>query len=271
MMHHVVPSSSGWTQTLDIQVLFFRLTLDSATEFLFGESLNSQTAAVKRSESLQAEEKGFMHAFDRSQWYLTKAGFYGEFWWMAHNAEFRALCGQVHQFVDRFVQLALSIDRNEKFQETKGLNSGVKERYVFLEALATQTQDPIELRNQLLNILLARRDTTASLLSWVFMLLAHHPAVFKKLRQEVINHLCTYSSPQNLTFAKLKNCRYLQGCLNETLRLYPVVPLNGRQAVRDTSIPFGGGRDGNSPVFIPKGHIVSYSVRLSDRCNKTSN
>lgn len=29
-------NSSGWTAQIDLQPLFFRLTLDSATEFLFG-------------------------------------------------------------------------------------------------------------------------------------------------------------------------------------------------------------------------------------------
>ena len=62
-----------------------------------------------------------------------------------------------HEFIDHFVRLALSKDNREKEKELEG---GSKEKYVFLEALATQTQDPIELRSQLLNILLAGRDTT---------------------------------------------------------------------------------------------------------------
>jgi cytochrome P450 len=44
------------------------------------------------------------------------------------------------------------------------------------------------------------------------------------------------------------------------LRLYPPVPLNFRTALTDTSIPEGGGPDRLSPVFIPKGTIVAYSV-----------
>lgn len=34
--------SDGWTAETNIQQLFFRLTIDSATEFLFGESVDSQ-------------------------------------------------------------------------------------------------------------------------------------------------------------------------------------------------------------------------------------
>ena len=41
--------------------------------------------------------------------------------------------------------------------------------YVFLYELAKQTRDPKVLRDQLLNILVAGRDTTAGLLSFVFL------------------------------------------------------------------------------------------------------
>lgn len=44
------------------------------------------------------------------------------------------------------------------------------------------------------------------------------------------------------------------------LRLYPSVPLNSRVAFRDTVLPTGGGPDGRSPLFIPKGQRVDYSV-----------
>jgi cytochrome P450 len=251
-----LPARQGtWTDTIDIQTLFFRLTLDSATEFLFGESVESQLAYLEPS----AEDNDFVYAFERSQWYLTKASHFGDLWWMAHNKEFRKLCGKVHAFADRFVKIALNQEKKEKVEEQK---PSEKEKYVFLEALAAQTQDPIELRNQLLNILLAGRDTTASFLGWVFLLLAKHPDVFGKLRGEVLENFGTYENPKNLTFSSLKSCSYLQWCLNETLRLFPNVPFNGREAVRDTTIPFGGGQDGNSPIFIPKGHVVSYSVSL---------
>ena len=124
---------------------------------------------------------------------------------------------------------------------------------MYPQALAAETQDPIELRSQLLHILLAGRDTTASLLGWLFLCLARDPARYQKLRSIVIEEFGTYDNPSEITFSKLKDCRYLQHCNNEALRLYPVVPLNGRYANKDTTLPRGGGPDGKSKLFIPKG------------------
>lgn len=48
--------------------------------------------------------------------------------------------------------------------------------------------------------------------------------------------------------------------LDTALRLYPIVPFNIREAKRDTYLPVGGGPDGKSPVHVPKGHEVIFSV-----------
>jgi cytochrome P450 len=99
-------------------------------------------------------------------------------------------------------------------------------------------------------------------LGWLFFCLSRDPTRYKKLRHTVIEEFGTYENPKGITFAKLKGCQYLQHCNNEALRLYPVVPLNGRFANKDTILPRGGGKDGKSPIFIPKNTAVDYSVHV---------
>lgn len=65
---------------------------------------------------------------------------------------------------------------------------------------------------------------------------------------------------RNTFFLFLKCAKYLSA-----LRLYPIVPFNLRCALKDTYIPVGGGPDGKSPVFVPKGHEVIYSVYTMHR------
>jgi cytochrome P450 len=254
----VAKSGDGWTDEVDLQVLFFRLTLDSATEFLFGKSVDSQLSALPSADS-GAEENTFAYAFDKAQAVLATRARFQTLYSLYNPAIFRQCCKDCHAFIDQFVRLALSKDQREKELE-KG--TGGKAKYVFLEALAQQTRDPIELRSQLLHTLLAGRDTTASLLGWLFYCLARDTVRYTKLRSVILEEFGTYENPKPITFAKLKSCTYLQHCMNETLRLYPVVAANARTANKDTTLPRGGGPDGKSKIFIPKGTQVEYSVHV---------
>ena len=269
LMRALPVGPDGWTSEADLQVLFFRLTLDSATEFLFGKSVNSQLAEMAghvRADSKPSyrDEAVLARAFDFAQRYLARRGRFQHFYWLVTSAEFRQACRNVEDFVDHVVRLALDKQPTDKSNEG-GVEKSERERYVFLDALAAETQDPIQLRSQLLNILLAGRDTTASHLGWLFYVLARHPDVFEKLRSTVVDTFGTYDCPREITFARLKSCRYLQYCNNETLRLYPVVPINGREAVRDATLPTGGGPDGTSPISVRKGQTVNYSVFVMHR------
>jgi len=268
MMRALIVKQDGWTAPVDLQVLFFRLTLDSATEFLFGESVGSQVANLPAEAQLNGapkvtqDEKVFANAFDVGQRYLARRGRLLDKSWLDNTPGFRLACKQTHEFADHFVRLALHPELKEKEKDTE---KGDRERYIFSEALASQTRDPIELRSQILNILLAGRDTTASLLGWTFYLLVRHPAIYDSLRATILAEFGTYAHPRDITFQSLKSCRQLQHTLNESLRLYSVVPVNSRVATKDTTIPVGGGPDGKSPIFVRKGQPVDYSVHVMHR------
>lgn len=257
----------GWTSPVDLLPLFFRLTLDSSTQFLFGVSTGSQIAELADKSVVATgprpgqREIEFAAAFDRAQYWISRRGRLGPRYWLVNPKEFKESCKKCHEFIDYYVQLAL-----QKRMNVGGDEKDSNREYVFLDELAQQTRDPLEIRSQLLSILLAGRDTTASMLGWMFYLLARHPDVFSKLRATILEEFGPYGDqPDSISFASLKGCQYLQHCLNETLRLYPVVPLNARRSSKDTTLPRGGGPDGQSPVFIKKGTGVGYSVFVMQR------
>jgi cytochrome P450 len=120
------------------------------------------------------------------------------------------------------------------------------------------------LRTQPMNVLLAGRDTTASLLSNLWIVLARRPDIWAKLKEEV-NQL-NYEKP---SYQQLNAMKYLRHCINESLRLNPPVPMNNREAIHDTVLPRGGGPDGTSPILVPAGSMVGwhcYSMHRTDRC-----
>lgn len=252
-----------WTSIFNMQPFLERFTMDTATEFLFGESVHSQKeesadmdALVSKKEMMQ-----FVEAFFAAEKTTAASMIYGDLFFLKHDRKFKQQCKTVHDFVDTYVQRRLRTGNSEK-------KSGAG-RYVVLDAIVADFKDPHELRCQLLNILLAGSDTTSGTLGFVMATLAQYPHIFKKLRNTVIGEFGSFDRPKQITLSKLKNCSYLQWFLNEILRVYPVVPVNFRESVKDTTLPTGGGPDGTSPVFIPKGYFVAWEVShclLSSHC-----
>jgi len=75
------------------------------------------------------------------------------------------------------------------------------------------SMDDRELRDQLMTLLLAGHETTATALSWAFDLLFRDPASLERLRDEV------EGGGQG----------YVDAVISETLRIRPVIPFVGRQ------------------------------------------
>lgn len=155
------PATDGWTPQVDLSPMFFRLTLDSATEFLFGESVDSQIAALPGAREYSAANTsgkldwtGFASCFDGATMALGVRGRLSEKYWLYAPRSFYDKCKEVHKFADYYVNLALTTDLSA-VKESHLEKGNHKEKYIFLAELVKATRDPIELRSQLLNILLA--------------------------------------------------------------------------------------------------------------------
>ncbi|MFN9628949.1 MAG: cytochrome P450 [Cyanobacteriota bacterium] len=77
-----------------------------------------------------------------------------------------------------------------------------------------------ELRDELITLLVAGHETTATALSWALSWLASRPEVQDRLRREVLEASPPSAGP--LESPSLMRLPYLQAVCNETLRLYPV-------------------------------------------------
>jgi cytochrome P450 len=95
-----------------------------------------------------------------------------------------------------------------------------------------------ELRDQLLTLLMAGHETTATALAWAFDLLLRHPEAMERLREEVEGD----------------EHEYLDAVAEETLRLRPVVPFVGRELRVPMEL---GGRQ------LPPGSVVMPSIYLT--------
>jgi cytochrome P450 len=174
------------------------------------------------------------------------------------RTEFRKNLKIMDKFIQPYIDTVLALSAGE-------LDEKLSKRETFLDALARFTRDPRILRDQLVAVLLAGRDTTAGTLSFCLFELSRNPEVVAKLREEIGSKLGLGANSQKPTFQDLKEMKYLNAVLNETMRLYPVVPFNVRYSLKDTTLPRGGGPDGQSPVGVLANSRVAYSTMLMQR------
>lgn len=98
-----------------------------------------------------------------------------------------------------------------------------------------------ELRDQLVTLLMAGHETTATALSWTFERLVRHPAVLAKTQRA----------------AREGDNDYLDAVVTESLRVRPVVPDVSRRLVRDVTIGTG-----DRELRLPAGIYVDPALHL---------
>jgi len=124
-----------------------------------------------------------------------------------------------------------------------------------LAAMLADAQPRQKMHDQLLTLLSAGHDTTAFFGCYMAFLLAENPRVQDKVKAEVRRVLGgrTEITPDDVS--ELKYCRMV---MQETLRLYTVIPFVNRTAVQDHTLK-------ESKVTIPKGTVVFVPLCIMTR------
>lgn len=118
------------------------------------------------------------------------------------------------------------------------------------EAGQPMTDD--ELRDEMLTLLVAGHETTATTLAWALHHLVSQPAWLARVRAEVDEVVGSgHVQPDHLDKLVL-----IDAAIKETLRLTPIVPIVARQLVRDATI--GG-------YAVPAGSVAAASIYLVHR------
>ncbi|CAD6593970.1 MAG: hypothetical protein ASARMPREDX12_007883 [Alectoria sarmentosa] len=221
--------------------------LDSSTEFIFGESVNSLT-------DTPFDAQQFLDAFSQALQGAGRRAQAGKlrFVFLFDNKKWKSSCDKVHAFVDRHVARALAETETSDKPETESPSSP---RYILINEMAKQIRDLIDLRFQVINVFFPARDSTGIALSNAFFNLARNPEVWTELREQALA-----LGDQPLTFELLKSLTFFKYVLFESLRLQGPSGRVARTAIRDTILPRGGGPDGAAPIFVQKGTIVALNT-----------
>ncbi|KAF4568490.1 hypothetical protein EYR36_010502 [Pleurotus pulmonarius] len=264
---------------IDFQDLMGRFTLDSATEFLFGSCVHSlngrlpypydkQLLHYSRFDSGEEVAEKFANAFLQAQYIIAGRERMGwtwpltEIWGDKTNKHMKVVDAFIAPIIKDAVRKKSSSDAEKGTATT--LDSEKKDEVnddeTLLDHLVKFTSDPVVLKDEVLNIMIAGRDTTAATLTIILYFLSIHPTVFARLREEVIEKVGANKRP---TFEDIREMKYLRAVINETLRLYPIVPFNVRTSIEPTVWPSPDPNE--KPIYIPAKTKMSYSVMLMHR------
>lgn len=239
------------TDVVNLRTVLHDYTLDTTTELFLGQSTN----ILGRSPEACDEGMRFSNAFNEAgRWLATRERFKW-FAWLVTAPVFTRSCATAR---DSLENLIIASQRRERELRPP--------RSAFTDFVAKWT-DLAKARDELMNLLFASRDSNAGLLSWLLYALAREPRVLNNVRREVLSVLgddCE-TAPQE---SDLKRMQYLDDVIRETLRLFPIVPINGRICREATTLPAGGGASGEEPVFVPKGTLVCFSTYACQRSTK---
>ena len=136
-----------------------------------------------------------------------------------------------------FLQLMLEAGRELMNQDQENTDENSNEHRVESEK---KTLTDEEIIGNIILILLAGYETTASLLTYASYSLAVHPEIQAKLRQEILE--AKNKNNGVLDYDILMSLPYLDAVINETLRMYPPIIRTDRQCSEDITLDYKGKR-----------------------------
>ena len=134
---------------VDLQPLFFELTLQTTKSFALGRPISRDRACMSTTDETFAE------MFDLAQDIIAKRLRLPHLHWLIGGSKLRNACQKIQTYADAMIRAGSDHDTGPCHMISDSVQHS-----------AATTADGDRARDQAINILLAGRDTTACLLSW---------------------------------------------------------------------------------------------------------
>lgn len=251
-------------QGFDIAPLVARCTLDVICETAMGTCVHAQK--YSDSDYVKAVIRLGELFFSRvSQPWMWTDGVYKM---TSESSEFQRCLSIIHTFTRKVIkerkQMYLKLQaENEHSFDSDGFIS-LKARRAFLDLLLSQHfKDPSfteeDIREEVDTFMFEGHDTTAVGISWALYMIGLHQHVQDKVCEELDDIFGT-DTERDATMDDVRRMKYLECVLKESLRLFPSVPLIGRQLQEDWTY---------EGVNFPKGTICTIFIYALHRDPKT--
>jgi cytochrome P450 len=238
-------SNADQNQEMDIAAEMMRLTLGIVARALFGLEIGEEADVVGDNFTIANEAIS-----NRSKFPLP----FPLSWPLPANRRFQKAVAKLDEVVEEIIRRRREIS-NSGMPSGSASESQEDLLSILLQARDADTgegMDDRQLRDEVMTLMLAGHETTATALAWTWHLLAQNPAVETRLRDELSDVL----AGRPPTAADLQRLPYTRMVLDESMRLYPPAWVISRRAEKDDVI---GGYN------IPAGSIVLISPYITHR------
>lgn len=206
-------------RTIELQPDLMRYTVDTIAGLAFGSEVNT----------LESDGDVIQQHLDRIFPVLFKRMFSLPTWRLVKTAADRQLDASVAEVVAAvhgfIAQARARLAADPVLREHP--NNLLEAMIVAAEQADSGISD-LQVAGNVLTMLLAGEDTTANTITWMIEQLWRNPATLARATEEA-RRVCGRGEP--LTLAQMAELDYVEACANETMRLKPVAPLIGVQAV----------------------------------------
>ncbi|XP_038893212.1 cytochrome P450 704C1-like [Benincasa hispida] len=249
---NIVSEAAISNRVIDIQDLFMKSTLDSILHISFGIDLDSLHGSNE-------EVNKFCSAFEASST-MTLWRYVDVSWPIKKtlNIGSEAVLKENMKIVDEYIYKLIhtALEQREKLGDNALVDEFMRRENIVSRFLQAETTDPKYLRDIILNFVIAGKDTTAVTLAWFICMLCKHLAVQERVAREImevtnVEDVTDFAEfAARLTEEALEKMQFLTAAINETLRLYPPVPVDAKICFSDDTLPDG--------FSVRKGDMVAY-------------
>ncbi|KAM7255828.1 hypothetical protein ACFE04_011569 [Oxalis oulophora] len=229
-------------KVLDLQDVLQRFAFDNICKIAFGFDPKYLLPSLPKSEFAEAFDYCVMVSAERLRGLFPIIWKFKRFFNIGDQRRLRTAAKEVNDFAKRVVR-----EKAEELKEKTSLES----MDLLSRFLTSGHSDEDLVTDIVISFIVAGRDTTSAALTWFFYLLYNHPNVENEILTEIKekSHLSVYEEAKDMV--------YTHAALCETMRLYPPIPIDTKEAESDDIWP--------DDTVVKKGYRAIYNIYAMGR------
>jgi cytochrome P450 len=252
----VLQNASERGEPVDLQDILQRFSFDNICRVAFGVDPGCLQPSLPTSRFAEAFDCATEISFGRFL-YLAPEFMMGikRLLNVGSERRLREALRVVDEFAEDVIRSRRELDDDIEIKEER---QDLLSRFMAAVDERKYNHDLMLLKEMVISIMLAGRDTTSTALTWFFWLLSSHPRVEEAIHHEILGVLAKRGDDKEIrsavlfSYEEVKGMAYLHGALCESMRLYPPIPLDTKIASEDDILPDG--------TAVSKGWFVAYNI-----------